>query len=111
MAEDYINERRQARLVAQDFLAANPSCNRVHVGPLSVDRSGIERDMADIERIVESAFKRATDNPDMARWKSVSMLAGIAAFRMAIEGDLYKAARLDGVAAEARRQMMAKESA
>lgn len=40
MAEAYINEHRQARLFAEDFLAANPACNRVGVGGLYLDRSG-----------------------------------------------------------------------
>lgn len=40
MAEDYLNAQRQARLYAQDFLAANPTCNRVSVGGLYLDRSG-----------------------------------------------------------------------
>lgn len=40
MSEAYINEHRQARLCAQDFLAANPTCNRVSVGGLYLDRSG-----------------------------------------------------------------------
>ena len=40
MAETYINEHRQARLYAQDFMAANPNCSRVGVGGLYLDRSG-----------------------------------------------------------------------
>ena len=46
MAEAYINEQRQARLYAQDFLAANPRADRVSVSGggirLSLDRSGVE---------------------------------------------------------------------
>lgn len=40
MSEAYINEHRQARLCAQDFMTANPTCNRVSVGGLYLDRSG-----------------------------------------------------------------------
>lgn len=46
MSEAYINEQRQARLYAQDFLAANPRADRVSVSSggirLSLDRSGVE---------------------------------------------------------------------
>lgn len=46
MAETYINEQRQARLYAQDFLAANPTQHRVtidHGGVrLTLDRAGSE---------------------------------------------------------------------
>lgn len=46
MAETYINAQRQARLYAQDFLAANPAQHRVtihHGGVrLALDQSGGE---------------------------------------------------------------------
>lgn len=46
MAEAYINEHRQARLFAEDFLAANPKTNMAviaHAGVrLTLDRSGNE---------------------------------------------------------------------
>lgn len=46
MAEAYINERRQARLYAQDFLAASPCADRVSVScggiRLTLDKSGCE---------------------------------------------------------------------
>lgn len=40
MAEDYILARRQQLADAQDFMAANPTCNSVGVGGLYLDRSG-----------------------------------------------------------------------
>lgn len=46
MAEAYINEHRQARLYAQDFLAANPQTQMAVVAHggvrLTLDRSGVE---------------------------------------------------------------------
>ncbi len=46
MAEAYINEHRQARLFAEDFLAANPNANSVSVAlggiRLSLDKAGVE---------------------------------------------------------------------
>lgn len=47
MAEAYINEHRQARLFAEDFLAANPKAHAAtitHAGiRLTLDASGRER--------------------------------------------------------------------
>lgn len=47
MAEAYINEHRQARLFAEDFLAANPKTHMAIVAHggvrLTLDRSGVER--------------------------------------------------------------------
>lgn len=47
MAEAYINEHRQARLFAEDFLAANPKQHTAivtHAGlRLMLDQSGFER--------------------------------------------------------------------
>lgn len=46
MAEAYINEHRQARLFAEDFLAANPRTDRVSISHggvrVTLDRSGNE---------------------------------------------------------------------
>ena len=56
--------------------------------------------------IVQQAFTRATESPSIPRWKSVSILAGCAAVRMAADGELFVAASLEGVAEEARRQMI-----
>lgn len=38
--DDFILTRRQQLADAQDFMAANPACNRVGVGGLYLDRSG-----------------------------------------------------------------------
>lgn len=46
MSEAYINEHRQARLFAEDFLAANPRTDRVSISHggvrVTLDRSGNE---------------------------------------------------------------------
>lgn len=46
MAEDYINAQRQARAIAQDFLAANPRADQVSVSHggvrLTIDKNGRE---------------------------------------------------------------------
>lgn len=46
MAEDYTNAQRQARLYAQDFMAANPRTDRVSISHggvrVTLDRSGNE---------------------------------------------------------------------
>lgn len=62
-------------------------------------------DILSIQEIVQAAFVRAEREPTIARWKSVSLMAGCAAVRMAAEGDHYLAACLEGVADEARRQL------
>lgn len=64
-------------------------------------------DLMTLPQIVEQAFDRAIASPCPARWKSVSVMAGCAAVRMATENQLYHAAALEGVAEEARRQMLA----
>lgn len=64
-------------------------------------------DLMTLPQIVEQAFNRAIASPCPARWKSVSMVAGCAAVRMAAEDKLFLAAQLEGVAEEARRQMLA----
>lgn len=61
----------------------------------------------ELKTIVEQAFNRAAESPDIARWRSVSVMAGCAAVRMAADGNLFLAASLEGVADEARRQMVA----
>lgn len=38
--DEYILASRQQLADAQDFMAANPACNRVGVGGLYLDRSG-----------------------------------------------------------------------
>ena len=63
--------------------------------------------MNDLPQIVEQAFDRAIQSPCPARWKSVSVVAGCAAVRMAAEDKLFLAAQLEGVADEARRRMLA----
>ena len=62
--------------------------------------------MNDLTTIVEESFDRAIQSPSPARWKSVSVVAGCAAVRMAADGNLFVAAQLEGVAEEARRQML-----
>lgn len=56
--------------------------------------------------IVEQAFDRALSSPCPARWKSVSIVAGCAAVRMATDGEYFIAACMEGVAEEARRKML-----
>lgn len=63
--------------------------------------------MNDLPQIVEQAFDRAIASPCPSRWKSVSVMAGCAAVRMAADGKHFMAAQLEGVAEEARRQMLA----
>lgn len=60
--------------------------------------------------IVEQAFNNANENPDVARWHSCAIVAGCAAVRMAADGDLFKAAALEGVCEEAHRQRKALET-
>lgn len=62
-------------------------------------------DIAYLSGVVEQAFNRAIESPDIRRWKSVSIVAGCAAVRMATENQLYHAAALEGVAEEARRML------
>ncbi len=64
-------------------------------------------DLLSLPGIVEQAFNRATESPDVRRWHSVSVMAGCAAVRMAADNKLFLAASLEGVAEEARRQMLA----
>lgn len=61
---------------------------------------------AELMRVVEGAFDRALAAPDLARWKSCSIMAGCAAVRMAAEGELFIAAQLEGVAGECQRQVI-----
>lgn len=63
-------------------------------------------DIIALSQVVEQAFNRALAAPCPARWKSVSMVAGCAAVRMAAEDKLFLAAQLEGVAEEARRRML-----
>lgn len=60
-----------------------------------------------LPQIVEQAFDKALADPSIARWRSCSLMAGCAAVRMAAEDKLFMAASLEGVAEEARRQMLA----
>lgn len=62
--------------------------------------------MNDLTTIVEESFDRAIQSPSPARWKACSAVAGCAAVRMAADGKLFLAAQLEGVADEARRQML-----
>lgn len=59
--------------------------------------------------LVEKAFRNASEQTDVAKsyaqWKSCATLAGVASLRLGIDGDLYLAASLEGVAIAARRQM------
>jgi hypothetical protein len=64
-------------------------------------------DILSLPEIVETAFNRAIESPDVRRWRSVSLMAGCAAVRMAADDKLFIAAQLEGVAEEARRQYMA----
>lgn len=64
-------------------------------------------DLLSLPGIVEQAFNRATESPDVRRWHSVSVMAGCAAVRMAADGNDFMAACLEGVAEEARRQALA----
>ena len=64
-------------------------------------------DLMSLPGIVEKAFNQATESPDVRRWRSVSVMAGCAAVRMAADNKLFLAASLEGVAEEARRQMLA----
>ena len=62
--------------------------------------------LLDLFEIVRLSFQNAQSRPDVARWKSCAHLAGVASTRMGFEGDLFRAAALEGVSVEARRQMM-----
>lgn len=61
--------------------------------------------LLELHQIVEKSFNNALANPDIARWKSCSILAGCAAVRVATDGDIFLAAKLEGVAEESRSQM------
>lgn len=58
----------------------------------------------ELMHVIETSFDRAQAAPDIARWRSVSVMAGCAAVRMAAEGELFLAAQMEGVADECRRQ-------
>ena len=64
-------------------------------------------ELLSLPQIVEQAFNRAIESPDLRRWHSVSVMAGCAAVRMEKEGQRYLAAALEGVAEEARKQVFA----
>lgn len=70
---------------------------------MTPDADKFER--AELMRVAEKSFRMALDFPDIARWRSCSVMAGCAAVRMAAEGELFMAAQLEGIADEARRQM------
>lgn len=59
--------------------------------------------------MVETCFFNASRQTDpakqFAQWKSCASLAGVASIRVGLDGDLFRAACLEGVATEARRQM------
>lgn len=61
--------------------------------------------------LVETCFQQASNQTDItkqyAQWKSCASLAGVASMRVGLEGDMFRAACLEGVAIEARRQMAA----
>lgn len=63
--------------------------------------------LLDLFEIVQLRFQNAQRRPDVARWKSCATVAGLASARAGIEGDLFRAAALEGVSVEARRQMAA----
>ncbi len=63
-------------------------------------------DIAYLSGVVEQAFNRAIESPDIRRWKSVSIVAGCAAVRMAADDKPFLAAQFEGVAEEARRQAL-----
>lgn len=67
--------------------------------------------LMDLFEIVQLSFQNAVKHPDIARWKSCAQLAGVASTRMGFEGDLFRAAALEGVSVEARRQMLALQEA
>lgn len=60
-----------------------------------------------VETCYQQASKQADISKQYAQWKSCATLAGIASVRVAQEGDLFRAACLEGVSIEARRQMAA----
>lgn len=61
--------------------------------------------------LVETCFEQASNQTDTtkqyAQWKSCASLAGVASCLVAANGDIYRAACLEGVSIEARRQMAA----
>lgn len=67
----------------------------------------MNNDLNSLTEIVERAFNQAIESPDIRRWRSVSIVAGCAAVRMAADDKPFLAAQLDGVAEYARRQMLA----
>lgn len=60
----------------------------------------------ELAEIVDKAFNNAIAEPTIPRWKSCSVVAGCAAVRMAADGDLLMAAKLNGIADEAHNQML-----
>lgn len=64
-------------------------------------------DQLTLQKIVEQSFTRATEEPTIARWKSCSIVAGCTAIRLEADGYHFAAACMEGVAEEARRQMLA----
>lgn len=63
--------------------------------------------LMDLFEICQLSFQNAMKQPDAARWKSCAQLAGVASALMVFEGDLFRAAALEGVAIETKRQMSA----
>lgn len=70
-----------------------------------------ETEKLELFEIVELSFANAVKQPDLRRWKSCAQLAGVASCRMGVDGDLFRAAALEGIAEEAKRQMIALEMA
>lgn len=68
-------------------------------------------DILKLCNMVETCFLNASRQTDpakqFAQWKSCASLAGVASIRVGLDGDLFRAACLEGVAVEARRQMAA----
>ena len=70
-----------------------------------------EDEVMELFEIVQLSFQKAIEHPDIPRWKSCAQLAGVASCRMGADGDLFRAAALEGVSIEARRQIAALEAA
>lgn len=70
-----------------------------------------ENEILELFNIVKLSFNNAIEKPDLARWESCAQLAGVASVRVGVEGDIFRAAALEGVALEARRRLKELEAA
>lgn len=70
-----------------------------------------EDELMNLFEVVQLSFQAAERDPDIRRWTSCAQLAGVAAARLGVDGDTFRAAALEGVSIEARRQVAVLEAA